>query len=364
MSSALEQLHQTLGGRRTTVRAAVSGPSWIADYGVVGERAFDREAEIGLVDRSWAGRLELVGEDRFRFLNGLVTCDVSAERLPAGSVRYGFLTEGKGRILSDLQLVALEDRLWLELPAGRAAAVREHLEKYIVADRVDVRPLADFALLALVGPSVWDRLAERYGIDASAAQRAQRVGLAGTDVLMHSHPRLGIEAAQLWVSSGIAAPLAEDLLEGLAARPLGNDVLEELRVAAGIPAWGVDFDERHLPGEVAVAGAVDWDKGCYLGQEIVARMHYRGAPARQLRIVSGEGSAPENGAALLHGGASAEAEKTVGALASVLAAAPPDTEEPRWSGLAMLRRAVLEEEEFRLADGRAVRLVGEPLPAS
>src|SRR3954465_7339902 len=95
----------------------------------------------GLADRSWMDRVEIVGADRQRFLNAYVTCDVKS--LAPGEGAYGFLTNPQGRILSDLVVLAHEDRLWLQLPPGREEAVASHLRKYILADRVEIRGLDD-----------------------------------------------------------------------------------------------------------------------------------------------------------------------------------------------------------------------------
>ena len=96
------------------------------------------------------GRLEILGADRHRFLNAYVTCDVQA--LQPGEGAYGFLTNPQGRILSDLVATAHEDRLWLRLPPGQEEAVAKHLGKYILADRVEIRPLEDMLPITLIGP--------------------------------------------------------------------------------------------------------------------------------------------------------------------------------------------------------------------
>src|SRR5690242_20277098 len=88
----------------------------------------------GLADRSGMGRLEILGADRHRFLNAYVTCDI--KELAPGEGAYGFVTSHQGRILSDVVVTALEDRLWLLLPPGQDEAVSKHLKKYILADRV------------------------------------------------------------------------------------------------------------------------------------------------------------------------------------------------------------------------------------
>ncbi|HEY4561902.1 MAG TPA: folate-binding protein, partial [Thermoanaerobaculia bacterium] len=105
----------------------------------------------GLADRSSMGRLEILGADRLRFLNAYVTCDVKA--LAPGDGAYGFLTNPQGRILSDLVAMAHADRLWLLLPPGQEEAVEKHLRKYILADRVEIRPLEDMLPVSLIGPS-------------------------------------------------------------------------------------------------------------------------------------------------------------------------------------------------------------------
>ena len=108
--------------------------------GHYGDPGAERDAlreRCGLVDRSWVSRLELCGADRARFLNGLVTSDV--ENLEPGTGIYGFFTDLKGRVMADVWVMALEDRFWLELPSGTRDQIRAHLEKYVVADRVEVQ---------------------------------------------------------------------------------------------------------------------------------------------------------------------------------------------------------------------------------
>src|SRR5262245_35473033 len=91
----------------------------------------------GLASRVPVGRLELLGADRLRFLNAYVTCDVKG--LAPGEGAYGFFTNPKGGILSDTVVLAQEDRLWLQLPAGQEDAMAAHLRKYVLADRVELR---------------------------------------------------------------------------------------------------------------------------------------------------------------------------------------------------------------------------------
>src|SRR5690349_19187176 len=91
---------------------------------------------VALVDPPARDLLEVAGADRLRFLNGLVTCEVKG--LAVGAGRYGFFTDLKGRVLADVVVLALEDRLLLALPAGSGPAMAAHLRKYVIADRVEV----------------------------------------------------------------------------------------------------------------------------------------------------------------------------------------------------------------------------------
>jgi folate-binding protein YgfZ len=290
--------------------------SWHRDRGaVLGERRGaerplsygDPAAELevlrtgcGLIDRSDSGRLELLGEDRGRFLNGLLTVDVAG--LEAGEGAYGFATDAKGRILSDVTVLVHDQRLWLETAGGREGVLAEHLLRYRVADRVEVQPLGELLPITLAGGGLEAVLAAA-GVDLPPRGERRhghgRRSLLGREVHLAWSDRVGVRALVVRASMADAGALADDLVEQLGASPVGDDACEVLRLEAGIPLFGVDFDDANLPGEVGTLGTVDWKKGCYLGQEIVARMHYRGQPARALRRLRSAGEAlPEPGAAV------------------------------------------------------------------
>ncbi|HVS62784.1 MAG TPA: hypothetical protein VMT85_04670 [Thermoanaerobaculia bacterium] len=253
------------------------------------------------VDRSDSGRLELLGEDRRRFLNGLMTCDLA--RLEEGAGAYGFATDGKGRILADLTVLAQQDRFWLETPGGRESVLAEHLLRYRVADRVEVALLRDLLPITIAGGGLDDALSAAGLEPPRGDGGALRHGPAewlGQELHLAWSDRLGTRALSVWTARPAAATVADALLERLAASPVGDEACEVLRLEAGIPRYGVDFDDSNLPGEVGTVGTVDWKKGCYLGQEIVARMHYRGQPARALRRLCVAGEAmPERGASVI-----------------------------------------------------------------
>lgn len=201
--------------------------------------------------------LVVTGEDRARFLNGYVTCDVKA--LSPGAGAYGFLTSAQGRVLADVVVLALADRLVVEAPAGRGGLVAEHLSRYVIADRVAIESQGTRRGLTTIGG------------EPAAAAPVWSVRSRPDGALVVRRGRMGVEASTAWSDEALIATLADE-------------DLEPARIAAAFGRFGVDFDERHFPQETgAEAEAVSYTKGCYLGQEIVARIHYRGQAQNGLR---------------------------------------------------------------------------------
>jgi len=264
-------------------------PSLEADYRALRE-------ECAVVDRSEAGRIELLGADRQRFANAYLTCEVKA--LEPGDGAYGFLTSAQGRILSDAVVLVLEDRLWMELGPGQEGPIADHLKKYILADRVEIRPLAEMVPVSLTGP----RTAEILGAEAElpdAAWAHVRRTVMGTEVRLQRGGRSVPWDYTLWTAASLAQQLIEEL-ERKGAHRAGSEALEILRVEKGLPRFGRDYGPENFPQETGLEEAVSYTKGCYLGQEVVARIHYRGGVQKVLRGLVFEGeAAPAPGTALL-----------------------------------------------------------------
>jgi len=244
-----------------------------------------------------AGRIELVGADRQRFANAYLTCEVKG--LAPGSGACGFFTSSQGRILSDALVLVLEDRLWIELSPGQEEAISDHLKKYVLADRVEIRPLADAVPLSLFGP----RSAELLGPDLPEGAWAHAAStVLGTEVRVQRGGTAVLWDFTLWVAPAEVPGLLEKLGEaGVPA--VGFEALEALRVERGLPRFGLDYGPDNFPQETGREEAVSYTKGCYLGQEVVARIHYRGGVQKMLRGLVFDGEAPpEPGAALLADG--------------------------------------------------------------
>jgi folate-binding protein YgfZ len=232
--------------------------------------------DAGWVDCSDRGRLEVSGVDRGRFVNGMVTNEVAA--LPPGGLCYAALLDRKGRLQADLFVLALEDRFLLDTAPGTGARMLELLREHLVADDVELRDLAGpWSHLAVEGPAARDRLGS-VGVEAPQSGRAE--------------VSLWRETPLVWVGQGALTPsgfqvigpagAVRDLSNRLGLPELSPEHREALRVEAFIPQYGVDMSERTLPAEARLDRAISVTKGCYVGQEIVARLASRGQVNRLL----------------------------------------------------------------------------------
>ena len=221
-----------------------------------------------------------MGADRLRFINAYVTCDVKA--LAPGGGAYGFFTNPQGKILSDVAVMAHEDRLWLEIGSGREEAISDHLKKYILADRVEIRGLEDMLPLTLAGPkrrrgSGWRRAAAAGGLAPRADGRPWHRGGPPAD---RRAGRGGLHPLGLGLDRRPARRTAAGDARSEAGRIRGPG--DPAHRVAGSRASGRDFGSENFPQETGMEEAVSYTKGCYLGQEVVARIHYRGGVQKSL----------------------------------------------------------------------------------
>jgi folate-binding protein YgfZ len=246
-------------------------------------------------------RLELAGPDRVRFLQNLVTCDV--RELAPGRAARGFLTHVKGGVVADADVIALDDRFRLVLPAGRGEAVAAHFAKYRIVERVEIAPRPDLAGIELRGrrsPELLDAL----GVPEPGPGERHELRLGGVAAAIRGRPRgprfeLGFAAAD---RDAVVAALTQ-AGERLDLAEISSAAAELARIEDGELLWGVDYGEESFPQETGEESAVSYTKGCYLGQEVVARIHYRGGVqrcARRLRF--GAGERPPRGVELTLGG--------------------------------------------------------------
>lgn len=297
--------------------------------------------------------LTMTGEDRRRFLHGLVTCDVQG--LEQGRMAYGYFTSAQGRVLADVVVMAMDDRLDLVVPGSVADDLVEHIHKYIIMDRVQVRRRSELGPLLLVGSRSTETL-EETGVEPSPSSGSVDHGEArclGVDVHWAADRRRGVAAWALWAEIDRLPGLFQQLVATAAISPVGEEALEVLRVEAGIPRFGKEFDQQALPQEIGNEAAISYSKGCYLGQEVVARIHYRGKVNRMLHGLLLTGPPVPSGTELL----AEDEDRAVGSMGGCVVS--PRAE--RSIGLALLHRRGGEAgARLRLPEGETAEAVALP----
>lgn len=247
---------------------------------------------VGIADVSYRGRYRLIGEDRAKFLHRIISNDV--ENLSIGQGTYATILTHRGKIIADMNISALEDAISIDTAPETTESLFKELDKYIITDDVELSDVtAETGAIAVHGPqstalvqSVLDinelaTLAERHNCfreaDALFKSAIVCVRTGGT----------GEIGWTLYTAVEALVPLWEALMtEGsglLAVQPIGWNALESLRIEAGVPRYGSELTDSVIPLEAELEHAIDFEKGCYIGQEIVARMKYRGHPNRLLR---------------------------------------------------------------------------------
>ncbi len=231
-------------------------------------------------------RLALRGEDRVRFLHGMVTCDIEKLALGAGS-RAAMLSV-KGRLLADLVVYARSDELVLTMGGDLGEKVRGIFDKHIVMDDVEVIDRSqDLAEIGVYGDDAAATIEKFAGVhEADLVAMAPYAQVQTEDgLLIARDPQLGVPGWRV-----IAKPGAWPRI----GNAMTDEQREVLRVEAGTARYGVDLDEERLIMEANLDDAISFDKGCYLGQEVVVRATTRGRVNRKLvgLVVSGEGPVP------------------------------------------------------------------------
>jgi hypothetical protein len=295
------------------------------------------------VPRPDLATLEVSGADRISWLNGLLTCDL-VKRAP-GQALYGLVVARSGRVLSDAVVVLDgsepgEAIVRLVVPSSAVAELLEHLRHYLVMEDVELTHHADASVAwALHGPR------SIYVLAAAKAAGAwggvfDATGLGGAIVLI---PTTDLQGARAALQASITAAM------GVVG---DDDGWEALRIERAVPRFGRDFDAKTYPQEAGLERtAVSFDKGCYLGQEVVCMLEMRGHVKRKLVALVLDGALPDRGAPVTDAGGAAAGEVTSSALS-------PATGKP--VALAMLKRAYTEPGTRLLVAGANALVVDRP----
>lgn len=231
--------------------------------------------ECGLLDRSERGKLIVSGSEAADYLQGQLTNDVEA--LAPGEGQYAALLNRKGHMQADMRVLCISpEEIWIDTEPEALAAALRHLEMYKIGREVAIADVgAERAILSLIGP----RSVEIAGTAALPEYACEETTVHGTECIAVGTAN-GID---LIVKSADAERLREALIAAGAAA-VGAGAEEIVRIEAGTPRFGAEMGTETMPAEAGIVErAVSFTKGCYIGQEPVARLHYKGRPNRHLR---------------------------------------------------------------------------------
>jgi folate-binding protein YgfZ len=269
--------------------AEVNGMEVVDSYGNWLEEHQALTTSAGVFDLSFRSRVCVTGADRARWLNGQVTNNVKDLRTGAGV--YAALVSAKGKIQSDLNIYQLRDELLLDFEPGMTESVVKRLETYIIADDVQLMDAAPhYGLLSAQGPQA-EAVVKGLGLGVELPAQAMGFVSCGDvskgEIYLMNHPRAGGKGFDLFVPKKELAGIFEKLQA--AVRAVGGcfcgwRALETARIEAGIPRYGADMDETNLAPEAGIEPrAISYSKGCYIGQEVIARIRTYGQVTKSLR---------------------------------------------------------------------------------
>ena len=243
-----------------------------------------------VLDRRSRGRLLLTGADRRSYLQGLLTNDIEA--LSAGQGCYAALLTAQGRMVSDMRVSELGDRILIDLPEATAEGVRERLADFIFSEEVEVRDAsADLGHLGVYGPVAAAILesvlapASREGLEQLPIGSNRELRFGDIPAVVVSSDDYGVAGFEIFLSLRDVARLA-DAVRAAGATDVTADAVEVTRVEAGRPEFGPDMDEHTIPLEAGIeTRAISFTKGCYVGQEVIIRVLHRGQGRVARRLV-------------------------------------------------------------------------------
>jgi folate-binding protein YgfZ len=312
----------------------------------------------GVFDLGYRTFLRATGKDRVRWLNGMITQTVKG--MTSGQTGYSLVLNPQGRIQGDACLYVHEEVLFLETDQSQVERLLTHLRRYIIMDDVKMEELdAATTAIGIAGPHAADIL-HRLGAAAPDPGTFRTASLAGIAVGLIGAYSPAVPRFEIHLPSEQALALWNALMaEG--AAPCGATALENLRVLEGVPAFDVDFSDKQLPQETGLLRALNFTKGCYIGQETVERIRARATLHRSLRQFELHGTPPVPGP-----GEKVELrqiDEAVGELTSIAVIRLPEGQKTLALGIARVEALEKSETEpIRYEGGTAVPLAQPPYP--
>jgi aminomethyltransferase len=330
---ALHEFHHNLGAQFSELQ----GAEIVADYGDWLAEYKSLHGSAGVLDFSFRSRICVVGNDRARFLHGQVTNDV--KKLRVGEGCYSAITTSKGKMESDLNIFNLADELLLDFEPGLTEKISQRLEKFIVADDVQIVDAAPhYGLLSVQGPKAAEVVRALNLFSEIPTQQLGSIKISDAtlgEIYLTNNPRLdpnwwgetpsspnlsemgsrGLSSQQkicgfdLFVPNNSFGAVADKLIAAakqIGGRACGWTAFETVRIENGIPRFGADMDETNIPLECGIESrAIVYNKGCYIGQEVINRIHSIGhanKKLRGLRLADDLKNLPARGDKLFHAG--------------------------------------------------------------
>jgi folate-binding protein YgfZ len=240
----------------------------------------------------WRAEINVTGKDRVRWLHNMVTNNVRDLAVNRGN--YNFVLNAQGRILGDMYIFNHGESLVLQTDSSQVEPLTTAMKRFIIMDKVEFAP-ADPALMTLgvCGPEA-AKVLTSAGIDASGMSplELRELTIDGLAMTVIAGPEKKPNWFEIWLDPARAQDVWTRLI-GAGAVPVGAQALEMWRVLHGIPNYGQDVRERDLPQETEQADALNFTKGCYIGQEIVERIRSRGHVHRQFTGFEFPGAMPD-----------------------------------------------------------------------
>jgi folate-binding protein YgfZ len=253
------------------------GATTAARFGDTREELAALRSGCGVYDLGFRAKISLTGEDRVRWLNGMVTNNI--RDLAGGHGIYAFLLNPQGRILGDLYAYNRGQSIAVDTDLSQAEKILATFDHYIIMDDVEVKNLSeDLTALGIAGPRSAETLkAAGFAVAEMQTLQIESVSWGGMECSLVRGER---ENYEIWLAAKDVGGLWNALLAA-DATPVGLEALELERIQSGVPAFGIDIRERDLPQETEQDRALNFNKGCYVGQEIVERIRSRGAVHRK-----------------------------------------------------------------------------------
>ncbi|MGH7885605.1 MAG: YgfZ/GcvT domain-containing protein [Thermodesulfobacteriota bacterium] len=256
------------------------------DYGNCENEVNAARNGIAFSDISNRGKLKLTGRDHLKLLQGMLTNDVL--KLESGKGNFAAILTNKGKTLSDMRVFKDKDSVFLDLEPKINEKIKDHLLKFRLSYKAEIEDITHgYGLIHIFGPEC-PYFIESFMIDAKSMFEYNHTTKDGIKFMKIN--RTGETGFDILFENQLAEKVSDMIIKNkINISSVGSNAFETMRIEAGIPKYNKDFDERTIPIEAELWQALDFEKGCYVGQEVVARIKWRGRVNRHLVCLIIEG---------------------------------------------------------------------------